>query len=291
MRNAMIAALLLSAELLLSGCGGGDVTGDDPAPPKAGPAAVEGWDLQSSGEGVALALLAANGETVVRLACPSGAHRLIVNVPAFRAVGSEERMSLGSGGEVATLVADSSGDRRRGGVSATGPVPDTLARLVGGPIAVNYGAQGSGPHPAPPARAARAFAAACSEAPPAEPGPPGPAGDSPAPPAGACRIQDDKTLPPNLLKAIGTEPFWAARVEGRCVTYSHPENPAGTRIWTRFTGTRDNGVWSGFYEGRRFVLRTRPQPACSDGMSDRRYPIAVGLSVGGEERNGCADLL
>jgi uncharacterized membrane protein len=93
------------------------------------------------------------------------------------------------------------------------------------------------------------------------------------------------------LKAVGTEPFWAARIEGRCVTYSHPDNQSGTRIWTQFTGTRDNGVWTGFYEGARFVLRTRRAPGCSDGMSDRRYPIAVSVTVKGEERSGCADLL
>lgn len=250
------------------------------------------WDLQSSGEGVALALLDGD-RTIVRLFCPAGKHRLLVNLPGFRPVGSEERMSIGSGGEVAVLVADSRGDPQRGGVSATGPVPDNLAALIAGPVSVNYGAQDSGPHPAIPAQSARAFAAACAEAPPAEPGPPPPAPGEPPPPApaGACRMQDGKAIPPNLIRALGTEPFWAARIEGRCVTYSHPENQAGTRIWTTFTGTRENGVWTGFYENRRFVLRTRPQPGCSDGMSDNRYPLAVSLTVAGEERTGCANPL
>ena len=43
-----------------------------------------------------------------------------INVPGFRPVGSEERMTFGSGGEAHTLVADTRGDRQRGGVSATG---------------------------------------------------------------------------------------------------------------------------------------------------------------------------
>jgi len=36
-------------------------------------------------------------------------------------------------------------------------------------------------------------------------------------------------------------------------------------------------------------MRVRAQPGCSDGMSDRRYPLAAELTVGGEERRGCAE--
>ena len=293
MNKAIAGATALA--LIASGCSrSGDedalsanAADNGAAEPAPGPSAEPGWDLQSSGEGVALALAGPSGTTAVRLFCPAGKHRLLVNVPGFRPVGSEERMSFGSGGDAVALVADSRGDAGRGGVSATGPVPDNLAALLAGPVSVNYGAQDSGPHPAPPAQAARAFAAACAEAPPAEPGPPPPA----TPAAGACRMQDGKAIPPNLLRAIGTEPFWGARVEGRCVTYSHPDNQAGTRIWTRFTGTRDTGVWTGIYENRPFVLRTRPEPGCSDGMSDNRYPVAVSITVAGEQRTGCAQLL
>ena len=92
----------------------------------------------------------------------------------------------------------------------------------------------------------------------------------------------------NRIRAIGTEPFWGARIEGRCVTYSHPEDQQGTRVWTKFSGTTSNGSWTGSLGGHPFVLRTRPQAGCSDGMSDNRYPIAVTLTVGGEERTGCA---
>ena len=94
------------------------------------------------------------------------------------------------------------------------------------------------------------------------------------------------------LRAVGTEPFWGARIEGRCVTYSHPDDQAGTRVWTRYApGPAGGGTWSGALGGRRFVLATRPAPGCSDGMSDRRYPIAVELLVGGERRSGCAEPL
>ena len=59
--------------------------------------AAGAWDLVSSGEGAAL-VYPGSGATAVRLFCPSGSDRLLVNVPGFRAVGSEERMTFGSGG-------------------------------------------------------------------------------------------------------------------------------------------------------------------------------------------------
>jgi len=282
-----IPTLLATTTLLLGGCGGRDEPQANSG--AAQPAATQatraaGWDLHSSDAGVTLALRSAAGAAAIRLLCPAGGKRLLVNVPAFKAIGSEERLSFGSGGEVVALVADAGGDPQRGGVTASGPVPATLAALVSGPVSASYGAQSSGPHPAPPANLARAFVAACSgDA--AKPVPP------PPQPAGACLTQDGKPVPANRIRAIGTEPFWGARIEGRCVTYSHIEDQRGTRVWTRFGGTASNGSWSGALGGSPFVLRTRAQADCSDGMSDKRYPIAVTLTVGGEERVGCAEPL
>ena len=105
---------------------------------------------------------------------------------------------------------------------------------------------------------------------------------------GVCMIQDGEELRITPVKAIGTEPFWGARVEGRCVTYSTPEDQAGTRIWTRFNPGPDGGVWVGAFQGKPFKLITRHRPNCSDGMSDRTYPQEAVLTVGGEERRGCA---
>jgi uncharacterized membrane protein len=220
----------------------------------------------------------------IRLYCPTGGKRLVVNVPGFRPVGSEERLSFGGGGTATALVADSRGDRQRGGVSGSGEVPDDIAALVAGPISASYGAQRSGPHPAPPRALAGAFVAACREG-SATPAPA--AGPSAA--AGPCHVQDGKPLSVAAVRAVGTEPFWGARVEGRCVTYSNPEDQKGARVWTRFTAAPGGGTWSGSLGGRRFELRIRPERGCSDGMSDRRYPLAADLVVGGEKRSGCAE--
>lgn len=290
-----IAISLAAAATLLAGCGERDAAEDNPAVAGAGqsqtanvdvPAADARWDLQSSGEGVALAFVSAGESAAVRLFCPAGGRQLIVNVPAFRPIGSEERMSFGSEGEAHALVADPRGDAQRGGVTGSGAVPANLAALISGPVAVSYGAQTSGPHPAPPANLVGALVGACGGK-ASEPVPPKPAPT----PAGACLTQDGKAVPANRLRAIGTEPFWGARIDGRCVTYSHPEDQQGSRVWTRFSGTATSGSWAGSLGGKPFVLQTRPQAGCSDGMSDNRYPIAVSLTVGGEQRSGCAQPL
>jgi uncharacterized membrane protein len=144
----------------------------------------------------------------------------------------------------------------------------------------------------PPADLVTAFAGACSDGASDGGNPPPESTDTPPPtPAGVspCLTQDGRAIPANSLHAFGTEPFWGARVEGRCVTYSHPEDQSGTRVWTKFSGSAANGAWSGSLDGQPFVMRTRPQAGCTDGMSDNRYPIAVSLTVGGNQRSGCAE--
>lgn len=272
------------AALLLAACG----NGGEPPPSDQTDAAERAlaWSLQEQGGGAALALVGPSGDVEMRLICP-GQGELAVNVPRFRPVGSEERMTFGQGGTVETLVADPSGDEERGGVTATGPVPRNLDALISGRVAANYGAQDSGPHPPLPPELVSRFVDACRS--------PGSTEQAEkTPPANeenisACLIQDGERIGEMGLKAVGTEPFWAADIKGRCVTYSTPENIDGTRIWTEFSGSRDRGVWTGYYQDQRFVLRTRPDPDCSDGMSDKVYPLGVTLVVGGEERIGCAE--
>jgi uncharacterized membrane protein len=293
-----IVGLIAATSTLLAACGSRDsgpavVPGNEseaaaglgtPAAKADSPAPR--WDLKSSGEEVVLAL-AGPDRPALRLFCPAGGKMLLVNVPGFRPIGSEERLSFGSGGEVVALVADSRGDAQRGGVSGTGEVPGTLAALVGGPVSVSYGAQRGGPHPAPPQALAGAFVAACREGAPA----PAEPAVSAAASASPCLVQDGKALSVAAVRAVGTEPFWGARVEGRCVTYSHPEDQKGTRVWTRFTAAPGGGTWTGLLGGSRFELKVRPKRGCSDGMSDKSYPLAADLVVGGERRSGCAEPL
>ena len=95
----------------------------------------------------------------------------------------------------------------------------------------------------------------------------------------------------HIIKALGTEPFWAVEVEGRCVTYKTPEDQQGTRIWTEVTRRAPETVWDGALRGRQFLLTIRPKADCSDGMSDKSYPLEAVLRVDGETRHGCAERL
>jgi len=182
---------LMLASLLLAACSGGEVDGDGGAEPLAGRAATPpastppastppastppastppastpiatpapAWDLLASGEGSALRF-PATGDHAILLFCPAGEDRLLVNIPGFRPIGSEERLSFGSGAAAHALVADTRGDAQRGGVSGEGAVPAKLAALIGGPVAAVYGAQQSGPHPAVPVELAEAFVEGC----------------------------------------------------------------------------------------------------------------------------------
>ena len=102
-----------------------------------------------------------------------------------------------------------------------------------------------------------------------------------------CMTQDGKPVT-QKLKALGTEPFWAAEVDGRCVTYKTPEDQRGTRVWTHIEEKPHGTDWIGALNGRQFQLSVKPGAGCSDGMSDRTYPMDVVLRVLGETRRGCA---
>lgn len=292
-----VVGTLAIIALTLGGCGGqpeaGNGTGTlaNPHSPAAGGAKAEprrpSWTLRRSGEGAALTLLAPGGTATIQLFCSAAERRLLVNVPSFKPIGSEERLSFGSGGQAIVLVADTRGDHERGGITGSGAIPDELKELIWNPIHASYGAQHSGPHPAPPSEAAGPFLSVCGEiATEARQNASFPkAGTSP------CLVQDGRLLQAKPIKAVGTEPFWAARIEGRCVTYSHPDNPKGTRIWARINDGPDGGVWVGALNGKPFVLRLRGSMPCSDGMSDNQYSIAAWLTVNGEDRRGCAEIL
>jgi uncharacterized membrane protein len=207
------------------------------------------------------------------LVCP-GDGRLRVTLPAARAIASEERLSVGGGGEVEALVAEQG--EARGGVSAVGAVPASLGAMLRAGPGASYGATSIGPLPAVSPADSEAFVASCRKR---------IAAPAPTPSPSPCHVQDGRRLAIAPLRALGTEPFWGAIIDGRCVTYSTPDDPAGERVWTRVSPSGDTFV--GALGGRPFRLMIS-RGWCSDGMSDREYPMRASLAVGAEERTGCA---
>ena len=107
---------------------------------------------------------------------------------------------------------------------------------------------------------------------------PGPASASPAPAGQAL---------PARFTALGTEPFWAAKVDGRQLIYSTPEDQPGRTVAIA-RSTHDAVVeLTGVLEGVRLALTVSPGP-CSDGMSDTVYPFSVRRRLGDDEQRGCA---
>lgn len=158
---------VLSLAMIAGGCAPApsDTAGEtrEPAAEAPGTHLPAPWKLEESEAGTALAY-ARNGELLATFFCPAASDELLLNVPAFRAVASEERMTLGAGETATALVADFRGDHRRGGVSATGPVPSELEWILAGPqIHINHGSQNAGPFPAPPAKLAARFTTACRD--------------------------------------------------------------------------------------------------------------------------------
>jgi hypothetical protein len=87
--------------------------------------------------------------------------RLVVSVPSFKAIGSEDRFALALGREPVTLVADPT--QPKSGVTAEGAVPESLKGLLEKTesIGAHYGNQQVGPLPAPPKALVEALARGC----------------------------------------------------------------------------------------------------------------------------------
>jgi hypothetical protein len=121
------------------------------------------WTTSVTGAGVGLTLAEADGTTLLRLACvrPS---TVSLNVPRFRIVRSEERLTLGLGDQAPVFVADTMGDPRAG-VEARAPLrPELLDGLASATaLSVVYGDQRVGPHLPPDPDSARAFTSACRQ--------------------------------------------------------------------------------------------------------------------------------
>lgn len=120
--------------------------------------------------------------------------------------------------------------------------------------------------------------AACSQA---EPSPPPPEEAVPAPVLAGVDLAQP-------VRALGTEPFWSVDLTGTEMVYTTPEPPEqrapqpvpvvqGTTV-TYETETADGTGLS----------VTLVATECSDGMSDRTYPLTALVKLGDVDLTGCA---
>lgn len=91
---------------------------------------------------------------------------------------------------------------------------------------------------------------------------------------------------PNV-RALGTEPFWNAQIDGDALTYTTPEDQKGRRTTVARRDTEIGAVFSGKLGDEPLVL-TLAKRTCSDGMSDRAHPFSAVLVLGSQRLTGCA---
>jgi uncharacterized membrane protein len=83
---------------------------------------------------------------------------------------------------------------------------------------------------------------------------------------------------------IGTEPFWNVQIRAAGLTLTRPDKPPLTVANPGPMAEGDSGLWA----APGFVVRLTPGE-CSDGMSDRKYPLNAEVTIQGQgELRGCA---
>ncbi|MBA4087270.1 MAG: hypothetical protein C0491_05645 [Novosphingobium sp.] len=93
-------------------------------------------------------------------------------------------------------------------------------------------------------------------------------------------------VPPSF-RALGTEPFWSARVDADKLSWSTPEQPEGLTVPVKRQDVAGKVILSGEVGGKALVLEVSVG-SCSDGMSDTVYPLTVVRRIGNDTQRGCA---
>ena len=89
------------------------------------------------------------------------------------------------------------------------------------------------------------------------------------------------------IHALGTEPFWSLDITPSAITYTSPNGPPRTAANPGPVMQGTIATWTG--TGDTPMTVTLIATECSDGMSDRTYPLTAQVEMGGTKLSGCAD--
>lgn len=120
-----------------------------------------------------------------------------------------------------------------------------------------------------------------------EPAPPASSG-SPVPGRQGKRAAGQENEPLMAWRALGTEPFWHARVDGDTLVFTTPEDQAGQTMQGSRVPSLAGFVYAGKEGDKEFNLDIRPGE-CSDGMSDNRYEYTATFLYGDTRYEGCGE--
>lgn len=110
---------------------------------------------------------------------------------------------------------------------------------------------------------------------------------APAEPAAPAAVLGgvDLTQP---LRAIGTEPFWNVELTADRLAYASPEGEEATASRPDMVLQGTVASFEGVTDKGTTLSLTLTATECSDGMSDRTYPLTAIVKLGDKTLTGCA---
>lgn len=90
------------------------------------------------------------------------------------------------------------------------------------------------------------------------------------------------------LRALGTEPFWGVDINPDGLVYTAVDSPEIRAANPGPTVQGTTAVYASATEDGTALVVTLIATECSDGMSDRTYPLTARVELGGQTLNGCA---
>lgn len=90
------------------------------------------------------------------------------------------------------------------------------------------------------------------------------------------------------LRALGTEPFWAVSIDASGLAYSGVDRPEQRAANPGPQVQGSAAQWNVRTDQDQPLIVTLIDTECSDGMSDRTYPLTARVEIGEETLNGCA---
>lgn len=122
-----------------------------------------------------------------------------------------------------------------------------------------------------------AFLAGCQQ--------PAPEPDEPTPPPSVTLGGVDLGQP---LRALGTEPFWSVAITPTELKYDGVDRPLQTATNAGPVVQGTTAVFTAMTDQNNALVVTLIDTDCSDGMSERLYPLTAKVEIGGETLSGCA---
>lgn len=90
------------------------------------------------------------------------------------------------------------------------------------------------------------------------------------------------------IRAVGTEPFWSLGIDGTSFRLERPDKPALVATSAGAALASGQAVWvARTADGQQMTVTIRFSQ-CSDGMSDRKYPMSAEVVLLNESLFGCA---